>query len=251
MTTTGLPSSFCCVRFDTIGSTSDEARRLAEIGAEPGTIVWALEQSSGRGRQGRTWSSPRGNLYCSVILRPDCSTARATELSFVAAVALADALAGLLPSDADIRLKWPNDVLVGGAKIAGLLLESASRTGELDYLVLGIGVNIVSSPEQVRYPATSLAAQGAVTDAENLLAKIFIQFDRWYARWQAEGLAPVREAWLARAFQLGETIELSCGTQTISGRFADLGAGGSLVLEQGGALTHITAGEWTVPLVGG
>ena len=125
--TTGpqLPPGYVLHALDRVESTNDEARRLAEQGAPAGAVVVAAEQVKGRGRHGRGWDSPRGNLYASLLLRPDCTIAVSAQLSLVASLALAEALVALAPADADVRVKWPNDVLIRGAKVAGLLLESA------------------------------------------------------------------------------------------------------------------------------
>ena len=114
-----LPPGYRLLRYDSIGSTNDEAKRLARDGAAEGTLVWALEQTAGRGRRGRAWSSPRGNLYLSLILRPDCPVGSAAQLGFVAALAVGDALRAILPRVERLAYKWPNDVLIDGRKIAG------------------------------------------------------------------------------------------------------------------------------------
>jgi len=116
-----LPDGWTLVAFDSVGSTNDEATRLAEAGAPEGTFVWAQTQTGGRGRRGRRWASPVGNLYCSTVLRPQCPAPRAAELGFVAALAVAD----LVRDGRAVRVKWPNDVLVEGGKVAGILPESS------------------------------------------------------------------------------------------------------------------------------
>ena len=124
-----LPDGWTLVALDSVGSTNDEAGRLAEAGAREGTFVWAKEQTGGRGRRGRRWASPVGNLYCSTILRPDCPAARVAELGFVAALAVAD----LVLEGRAVRVKWPNDVLVDGGKVAGILPESSiSQDGRVE-----------------------------------------------------------------------------------------------------------------------
>ena len=150
-----LPDGWTLVALESVGSTNDEGIRLADAGAPEGTVVWAREQSGGRGRRGRNWASSVGNLYSSTVLRPACAAQRAAELGFVAALAVGD----LVPADRTVRLKWPNDVLVDGGKVAGILLESAIGQGGLvDHVVAGIGVNVTFAPQlpEMRYPGAAL-----------------------------------------------------------------------------------------------
>src|SRR5437588_611372 len=140
-----LPPAYGLVALDSIGSTNEEAKRLARAGAADKTLVWARTQTAGRGRGGRSWVSPAGNLYLSLILRETCPPARAAELGFAAAVALAAALDRLAPG-LDLAFKWPNDVLLGGRKLAGILIEAESAAAAVDWLVLGLGVNVRPAP---------------------------------------------------------------------------------------------------------
>jgi BirA family transcriptional regulator, biotin operon repressor / biotin---[acetyl-CoA-carboxylase] ligase len=240
-----LPEGFLLHHHATIGSTNDEARRLAREGAPESTLVWADAQAAGRGRRGRRWQSPPGNLYLSLVLRPDAPPSRAPQLGFVAALSLGDALdrlAGLGPS---LRFKWPNDVLADGRKLAGILLESEMAAGGgLDFVILGIGVNLVSAPRDVEYPATSLAAQGypAITPAA-LLEAFAARFVYWTERWRTEGFGPVRTAWLERAGGIGEAIRVRLEKLTLDGRFLDLDEDGALVLEGSDGRRRIAAGE--------
>src|SRR5262249_49114566 len=150
------------VRHERIDSTNEEAKRLATADAPQGTLVWAGEQTAGRGRRGRGWVSPAGNLHISLLLRPNCPPAVACQVNFAAGVALAAALADFLPAGKTASLKWPNDVLVGGAKVSGILLEaSAAADGMVDWLVVGVGVNVVQAPRDTPYPASSLHRDGA------------------------------------------------------------------------------------------
>lgn len=238
-----LPEGFRLLRYDTLGSTNDEARRLAEAGAAPWTLIWARSQSAGRGRRQRAWVSPPGNLYASLILRPDTGAGTAAQLGFVAALALGDAISSQLPK-LEPRYKWPNDVLVAGAKLAGILLESsAAPGGAVDWLVIGMGVNVTSHPPGTAYPATSLAAHGAVPALEALLERIAAALQSWEARWRRDGFGPVRQAWLGRAEGLGGPIGVRLEGESLTGRFVDLDGDGALLIETEAGRRRIAAGE--------
>lgn len=243
--TPSLPAGFLLHHYDVIGSTNDEARRLARGAAPDRTLVWADAQRAGRGRRGRPWQSPPGNLYLSLVLRPDAPTSRVPQLGFVAALALGDALDRLAGPGLPLRFKWPNDVLVGHAKLAGILLESEMTAGAgLDFVVLGIGANLVSAPRDVEYPATSLADQGFLGITPLDLLEGFVEcFAFWAERWREEGFAPVRAAWLARAGGLGDAIRVRLESRTLKGRFLNLDEDGALVLEADDGPRRIAAGE--------
>ncbi|MBM3598335.1 MAG: biotin--[acetyl-CoA-carboxylase] ligase [Alphaproteobacteria bacterium] len=241
-----LPPAYRLVSLDRVDSTNDEAHRLAEAGAADGTLVWAQEQMSGRGRRGRAWHSPRGNLYCSLVLRPDAGPAQAAQLSFVACLGVGEAVGSLLPPPALLRYKWPNDVLLDDRKISGILLEAKSAPGaaRVDYVVLGVGVNVTSHPEDAETPATDLAARGATAAVAQVLSAFAGHFAAWAARWTREGFAPVRQAWLARARGVGEPIRVRLEGSTLEGRFATLDDSGALVLDlAGGGRRRIAAGD--------
>ncbi len=246
-----LPPAYRLVAFESVESTNDEARRLAEGGAEDGTLVWAREQTKARGRQGRTWHSPRGNLCCSLILRPDCSVMQAAELGFVAAIAIGAAVGAVAPPMIEVRYKWPNDVLFNGRKGVGILLEShSSPAGGLDWLVLGIGVNVSSFPEETAFPSTSLQFEGA--PASLTAADLLQAFARYFLSaantWLEEGLGPIRKRWLAHVKGLGEEIEVRLPNETLTGTFCDLDESGALLLEtKDGTRRKITAGDVFFP----
>ena len=233
-----LPDGYRLDHRATVGSSNDEAKALARSGAPTGTIVWADEQTAGRGRRGRAWTSPPGNLYLSLIQRPSGPPARAAQLGFVTALAVSDAL------PATTRLKWPNDVLLHGRKVSGILLESETgRGGDLEFVVIGIGINIASAPKSAEYPAVCLAEVGlAAVSPADLLEDLIRRFDEWAARWRDDGFAVIRTAWLARAGGLGDAIRVRLDRDTLAGRFLDLDEEGALVLETRGGVRHITAG---------
>jgi BirA family transcriptional regulator, biotin operon repressor / biotin---[acetyl-CoA-carboxylase] ligase len=238
------PTDFLPPRhFDALPSTNDEAKRLAAQGTPEGTTIWADRQTAGRGRQGRAWHSPPGNLYFSILLRPDGAPAAAAQLSFAAALAVAEAVAPLLAPPLMPRCKWPNDVLVEGRKIAGILLESEAAGATVSWLVVGIGVNIKTHPAEAETPAISLDALGAAPiQPGDLLAAIRARFWPWYEVWRSRGFAPLRAAWLDRAFALGGEIRVREARRETAGRFVDLDAAGALVLENGDGRQHISAG---------
>lgn len=234
-----LPAGFALVALDRVGSTNDEARRLALGGAAPFTVVTAAEQTAGRGRRGRPWVSPRGNLHCSLIVAPGRPLAEAAQLSFVAGLSLAEALAGLI--DAQVACKWPNDVLACGRKVAGMLLETVGQ-GEL--LVLGIGVDVREAPDPALHPSASLAEFGFRGGPDEVLAAFCASFAVWFGRWSAEGFAPVRAAWLGRATGLGAAAEVRLPAETLTGLFAGLDEQGALLLDlPAGGHRRVLAGD--------
>lgn len=232
-----LPDGWTLVALDTVGSTNDEAAHLADAGAPEGTVVWSREQTGGRGRRGRHWASPVGNLYTSTILRPDCPAQRAAELGFAAALAVAD----IVPAGREVRVKWPNDVLVDGGKIAGILLESAiGQTGQVQHVVAGIGVNVGFAPQlpEMRYPGSALG--GSV---EAALEKLTAALAARLAEWRREGFETVRAAWLAKAGPLGAEVDVKLGEGLVRGRFAGLDREGALLLDTATGPRKIVSGE--------
>jgi len=242
-----LPPSYRLVSYDKVGSTNEEAKRLARDGAAEGTLVWALEQTAGRGRRGHTWASPPGNLYLSLILRPDCSVGWAAQLGFVAALAVGDTVNSICENRLDaLSYKWPNDVLLRGRKIAGILLESELQSdGKMPlFVVVGVGVNLISSPRDAEFPPTSIAEEDLGTiSAAAALEGYAHNFQAWAGRWREEGFAPIRTAWRAHAAALGEPIRVRLEAATLHGRFLDIDQHGALLLETAEQRRRISAGE--------
>lgn len=239
-----LPPFFRLAAFDTLASTSDEARRRAREGAPEGTLITARVQTAGRGRQGRAWVSQPGNLHASLLLRPEAPMARAAQLGFAAGLAVADAI-GAFASKASVTLKWPNDVLLDGRKAAGILLESeGNAAGRVAFVVIGIGVNLAVSPAGTEFPATSLkAVTGTAPMPEAFLAVLASALALWYERWRTDGFAALRRAWLARAAGLGQALRARLPGETVEGRFAGLDDDGLLLLDAPGGRRRIAAGD--------
>ena len=232
-----LPDGWRLVALQSVGSTMDEAARLADAGAPEGTVVWAREQTGGRGRRGRAWASAVGNLYTTTVLRPDCTAARAAELGFVAALAVAD----IVPDGRAVRVKWPNDVLVDGGKVAGILLESAvGQNARVQHVVAGIGINVGFAPQlpEMRYPG---AALGGTVEAT--LEKFTAALAARLAEWRRAGFAGVRAQWLAKAGPLGADIDVKLGDELVRGRFGGVDGDGALLLETPAGPRRIVSGE--------
>ena len=241
-----LPPGFNLVLLKSVESTNDEARRRAEDGAPEGTLIQARTQTGGRGRRGRSWESPVGNLYMSLILRPDCPAAAGLGLSFVSAIAMCDTIGSVMPPMVTVTAKWPNDILINGRKVAGILLESASGTaGKLRWLVVGVGVNIEQFPTNTQYPATSLYFEGATNiEPAEVLGGFTRYFKRWFDIWKDEGFSPIRNAWLQRAAGLGEMLEIRLPDEMFVGRFLDIDESGSLLVElENGDIRSVTTGD--------
>lgn len=238
------PAGYRHIHFETIDSTNDEARRLAIAGEAGPVWITADEQTAGRGRRGRVWVSPKGNLMSTLLLNPQKPAAECAQLSFVSAVAAADAVVHFAP-EAEVKVKWPNDVLANGRKISGILLESASAAGEPYFLAIGIGINLAHFPPDTEFPATSLAQLGvAVPTARGALGQLAAEFAKWYEVWSGQGFLPIRDAWLARAANLGGRIRARLTTGEASGVFEGIDQTGALLLrEPRDRLRTIAAGE--------
>lgn len=241
-----LPAGYRLAFHESIGSTNEEAAGAARSGEPGGLVVWALEQTQGRGRRRRVWSTGLGNMALSILERPAIAAASAGQASFVAALALHDALAALLGPEADVRLKWPNDALLGGRKVSGILLEASGRAdAPLDWLVVGVGLNLVSHPEGTEHPATDVRAEtGVEVEAARAVEAYVAAFAQRWCSWLDGGFGPIRAAWLDRAAALGSGIRVRLDRETLTGRFVDLDAQGALVLETAPGLQRsIAAGD--------
>jgi len=196
---------------------------LARSGTPEGVWLRAERQNAGKGRQGRAWQSPAGNLYISTLIRLRPSDPPPATLALVAAVALAEAVRTF---GVDAMLKWPNDLLVDGAKLSGILLERTE-----DAVVIGLGVNLAHCPEGLDRAATSMRVYGPAPDPQVFAETLAESFGRWVARWRGEGLGPVRERWLARAHPAGTalTARLADGS-AVDGLFDGLTSDGALIL---------------------
>jgi len=240
-----LSQSYRVLNFDSVESTNDEAKKLAKTGTSEGTVVVARQQTAGRGRRGRDWESKPGNLFMSVILRPECDAENAPEIGFVASLSICEALELLAPKEALVQCKWPNDVLIDGRKVSGLLPETMiDQSGGLEWLVLGIGVNCVSHPEPVRWPATNLSdVAHKVIEAQTVLDAILERLRFQMSKWAELGFKHTRTAWLKRAYGLGKSLTIQQDTtetgSPIHGVFADLSEDGSLLLDVPGGKRQV------------
>lgn len=231
--------------FESLGSTNDEAMGRLRSGDPGGFFVVAREQSGGRGRQGRAWVSPPGNLYATLALANPAPLPLVPQLGFVAGVALAATLRYRLSGDVRLRIKWPNDMVFGGAKLAGILLESAVLPDKRLGCVIGFGVNCLSHPRALPYRATDLIEAGDVTaDAGMLLAAIAASMETRLAVWdQGRNFATIRDMWLAYAAGLGERIKVAAPGRTLDGTFVGLDQAGRLMVETDAGIATLDAGD--------
>ena len=242
-----LPIPYKLISMEQIGSTNEEAKRLAKLGEQKtpeGTIVWAKSQTNGRGRRGRKWVSPEGNLYLSLVLRPSEPANKAAQLGFVGAVALCGALGEVCEPGIEVYCKWPNDILVFERKVAGILLEfDYEKNSGTSFVILGLGVNLQHYPDNTEYPATSLAEEGQFILSTKLLEAFSRHFMDWTRRWVDTGFENIRVEWKRLAKGLGQDIEIKLENETLKGKFKDLDANGALLLEINGKIKPINAGS--------
>jgi len=228
--------------FDEIDSTNAEAQRRGEAGETGPFWLRAAAQSAGRGRRGRRWVSERGNLFTTYFAVTRSPPAEIALLGFAAALAVSDvAIRARTPG---VAIKWPNDVLVDGAKCAGILLESGAAAGGGTWFALGIGINLVSAPDDLAYPVAALAGLGVETAFADLRERTAF----WAGRYSDEGFAPLQAAWMARAHGLGRPVRASLAAQTLEGLHAGLSERGELRLSLPDGREHlISAGEVFFP----
>ena len=218
-----------------VDSTLDEAKRIAPGLAGPEWIL-GLKQTKGRGRRGRDWKDPKGNFAGTLVMRPEGDPEQAALRSFVAALALYDACAEVAGRSEGLALKWPNDVLLNGGKVAGILLESVGAGQGVNHLIIGIGVNLVAAPgagqvEQGAVPPVSLLSEtGIRVSPEEFLDLLAAAYDRHETQFTTYGFAPIRTAWLRDAARLGETITARTTAETMTGRFESIDEAGNLIL---------------------
>lgn len=227
-----------------IDSTNTALKLRAAAGEDEGLVLRADRQTAGRGRRGRTWTSEPGNLLVSFLLRPVKGPAEAATLGFVAAMAVGNLLRPLVK--VPVTLKWPNDVLLDGAKISGILLESGGIVGgKVDWLVLGIGINLRHHPDGTIYPTTDVvAAGGPALPPAQALDLLIAEFRPLYERWVAGGFASLRDDWLSHGTRPGTRIIARLPDGDVAGSFAGIAADGTLALEtEDGATRRIAAGD--------
>lgn len=234
--------------FAELDSTNAQALRMADTVSVP-TWILALHQSASRGRRGRAWAFPEGNFAATLLMHPDEETAIAALRSFVASLALFDTCVAVTGRVAGLALKWPNDVLLNGGKLAGILLESGGVAGRLSHLAIGFGVNLAAAPDACDVeagalrPVSLMSERGVLVPPEAFLAHLAVAYARWEATFATQGFDPVRRAWLERAAWLGEEITARTGRDVITGTFETVDAAGHLVLSTANARHAIPAAD--------
>ncbi|MGA2780348.1 MAG: biotin--[acetyl-CoA-carboxylase] ligase [Smithella sp.] len=237
--------------YEEISSTNDEAFRLGLAGAPEGTALIANSQSAGKGRMQRVWHSPAdSNIYTSIILRPQIEPARTPQISILAGVAVADVLESYCPDR--IKLKWPNDVLIDGKKVCGILSQVKTTVSEVDFIVLGMGINVNINynqlPEEIRNLATSLAMEtGQEVSRLELIISLYENLTKWYKQLIQNGFGPIKEKWQSLTPMIGQTVQVMFGEEEVNGKAIGLDDDGSLILlAAGNKEFKVSAGDATI-----
>ncbi len=242
-----LPAGYQLERVSSLPSTSDACVEQARAGAPDGLAILADSQTAGRGSRGRAWACPPGNLYLSVLLRPRnaAEEAGAGQWALLAGVALIEALAEFAAEANGLRLKWPNDVLSDGAKLAGILVDAAmTASGAADWLVIGVGANLASAPViEGRRIAVLVTPDGAAPMPLAVTEVFLARIEAWRNVLARDGFGPIRDAWLQRAHPLGTPVTIKDAMRSRTGVFAGLSAQGELLLSDGDAVHTISTGD--------
>ncbi len=229
--------------YDALESTSDACIRRAKSGEPEGLAILALRQTAGRGSRGRQWEAPEGNLNLSVLLRPRLPSSQFSVFPLLAGIAVADAVSAFLPADTAPVLKWPNDVLLGGAKLAGILIDAAPNNADSAWLVIGIGINLVAAPQLAGRRTTTLASHGGQAKPAAAAQMVLNFLSHWLDVLDHSGLAPIIDAWQQRGHAIGTQLHLTGVHSEISGRFAGLSPSGELLLNVGNRIERFSTGE--------
>ncbi len=241
-----IPEGFKLFAFDDIDSTNTEAKRRADEGCANKSVFWAGTQSKGRGRKTRSWISDEGNLFVSVLVKDMAPPEKLANLSVIAAIAIGECIADVAPGGCDIKYKWPNDVLINGRKVVGILLESGTYK-ESQWVVMGTGVNVSCNPpdNEVMYPASNLKQCGIEVEVSELLSRYLGKLDGYLTQWQQQGVAGLIKIWRSRMAGLGMRINVHLTEEErVSGIFKELSEEGILILEKdSGELQEVFSGD--------
>ena len=241
-----LPDGYRLQAFLSVDSTNKEAIRQIEAGAGfNGLWILSDAQTGGRGRRGREWVSKPGNIYSSLIYETSTDTYTSSQLSFVTSLAVCDTVAQFAEDEFATKCKWPNDVLVDGQKISGILLETCTKSAfDKNFVIIGIGINIEHHPDIANYPVTHLNAHtGEHVSSLDSFAILAEKMAYWIDVWQKEGFEAIRRNWLNNCLGLGEKLTVKLPDKEIVGRFIDLNGDGALKLDMGGETKLIHSGE--------
>ncbi len=234
--------------FDAIDSTNSHAHKLAKEGVQNGTVVLSESQSKGKGRLGRTWFSPSGaNIYLSVIIKPQMPSTQITLLTFAAAIAVAKAIRGIAGLDADI--KWPNDILIKGKKVAGILSEMDAKSDTIRFVVIGIGINVnldkKDIPSELMDKATSIKIESnSAIDRMNLICRVLENLEKWYNLFERNGANDIIKEWKSLAITIGRDVKVQSGNSFIEGRAVDIDENGALLIkDRNGVIQKVLSGD--------
>jgi len=235
-----------------VTSTQDKAKKFAEKGFPEGTIVIAETQTLGKGRLGRRWVSPRGGIWVSVILRPEIAAMEAPKMTMIGSLAVAKAIAEL--TGMEVKVKWPNDVLIpaiaGGPfkKVCGVLTEMVLGAGRVSYIIAGLGINVNNRiPPALRPKAISLKdAMGRTVAKQKLLRRALEKFDRYYLEFKKKGMAPIMKEYKGMSAVLDKEVEIECPEKIIRGKALDIDEYGALIVQTGGGRKRVIAGDVTI-----
>lgn len=229
--------------YDIVSSTQDILKKQAIHGAREGSAIYAYQQTSGRGRQGRNWHSPLGNIYLSALLRPQCEIALVGQLSLLSCLAVSKAIEDVYEDKTLCELKWPNDILINRKKCAGILLETdISANNQIEWIAIGIGVNLKNAPLETSVSIEQISHKNP--DILSVRDNILKELAEHYISWKINGFEELRLAWTKKCGQKNENLVITLGAKEIKGYFHDLDHMGNLVLkDNSGALVTIRSGQ--------
>jgi BirA family biotin operon repressor/biotin-[acetyl-CoA-carboxylase] ligase len=230
-------------QYDALASTSDDCIRRAKSGEPEGLAILALRQTAGRGSRGRQWEAPAGNLNLSVLLRPKLPMAQFSVFPLLAGIAVGDAISAFLPADTAPVLKWPNDVLLAGAKLAGILIDAAPDNDASGWLVIGIGINLAAAPQLAGRRTTTLEQHGGQAKPPQAARMVLDFLGHWLDVLDHSGIAPIIDAWQQRGHAIGTQLHLTGINSEVTGRFAGLSPSGELLLNVGNRIERFQTGE--------
>ena len=246
-------NKYSIIFFDALDSTNLEAKRMIRRGVRGEHVIVSSIQVKGEGRNGNFWHSPDGNLYFSIVFDHKNNLSNLSQLSLVTSLSCHEAMQCFL-NDKELslfpklfKIKWPNDLLLNGKKFCGILLQTlpcmdVHEDKIINYLIIGVGMNLTNSPKNINYLPTSLKEEGIQHKYNEVLNKIMERFDKNYKLWQAEGFSDIRSRWIQNTYNIGKKISFNMKGKRISGLFKDINEDGQMVVElESGVLHKVTS----------